>query len=413
MRSPDDFDLPSSAEDETLVRFDDDVDAPLPIELSPDQEQAFEWILGWFRQGGKMLRLGGYAGTGKTTLIRRIVDEIGWSRVKVCAYTGKAAHVLRGKGLHEASTIHSLIYEPFTICGYCKHELASSKSVCSNTPYCAKADAETHFRTTCAVETDLIIVDEASMVDFQIHEDLSSFEIPLLYVGDHGQLEPIGRNPRLMLDPDIRLEQIHRQAEDSPILRFAHRVRQHGLPKTEGDAARVLYTTVAPADAHTYDIVLCGRNKTRVAMNRRIRKMLGFTGDLPQRGERIVCLRNCKDYNLFNGMLATVLDVHTHEDLSVPEIDLVDDDGKVRTHVPFVPEQFGSEETLDRSSRRRALFDFGYALTVHKAQGSEWGRVLVLEWIHPETSAARWRYTAATRAAKELVWCMRRPKNAA
>ncbi len=369
MRSPDDDDVEFD-EDDRIEGWDYNAPPPLPpIELSPDQAVAFERIMQWYRTArigmkAPMLRLGGYAGTGKTTLIRRIVEEIGASRVSVCAYTGKAAHVLRGKGLANASTIHSLIYMPYQICGYCKHEVHERR--CDRTQYCSKAETETHFRTADLLDTDLIIVDEASMVDRQIHEDLLSFGCPILYVGDHGQLEPIGSNPHLMKDPDIRLEKIHRQAEDSPIIRFAHRVRQHGLPQTEGEAARVEYRTKSPPDLHTYDIVLCGRNKTRVALNAKIRRSLGFSGELPQRGERIVCLRNSKDQNLFNGMLATVLDVDTHEDLPCPELDLIDDDGNVRTGVPFVAEQFGCEETLDRSSRRRALFDFGYALTVHK-----------------------------------------------
>jgi ATP-dependent exoDNAse (exonuclease V), alpha subunit - helicase superfamily I member len=396
--------------------MDDDVvfdEAPsFELQLSPDQAEAFDAILAWHRSGSApFFTLGGYAGSGKSTLVKQIVRAVG-SHVRVCAYTGKAAHVLRSKGVEGAQTIHSLIYAPETHCKLCDALLSRDEGFCARYPGCKKAGTSTTFELVPAIDAEMIIVDEASMVDGEIHRDLLAYGIPVLYVGDHGQLEPVNNenNPRIMVDPDVRLEQIHRQAENSPILRFAHHVRQHRLPETMGPEARVLYTSVAPKDAHEYDVVLVGKNETRVAMNGKIRRSLGFSGDLPQEGERIVCLRNCRDYAIFNGMLATVLKVHDHDTVEVPEIDVVDDDGKVRKGMKFAPEQFGSRKRLDHVSRKRALFDFGYALTVHKSQGSAWKRVLVLEWIHPETSAARWRYTAATRASEHLTYAMRDPR---
>jgi len=376
------------------------------IQLSKDQSTALREIWDWWiNRPTQVLTLGGYAGTGKTTLIRQMLEQIGASRVAVCAYTGKAAHVLRSKGVAKAKTIHSLIYMPEKHCKLCESKVDGE--FCNATADCADAGTSTVFALVPALDAELIIVDEASMVSTDIHRDLLSFGIPILYVGDHGQLEPIGNNPRLMADPAIRLERIHRQAEGSAVLRFAHHVREHRPPTTMGDEARVLLTTTVPRDAHTYDMVLCGKNSTRVAINSMIRRAHGHTGWLPQKGERIVCLRNMKEHAIFNGMLATVLAIRADETVDHPELDILDDDGNIKKGIRFVPEQFGNEVKLDRSSNRRALFDFGYALTVHKAQGSEWPRVLVVEWIHQDTSAARWRYTAATRASQELVWCMR------
>jgi exodeoxyribonuclease-5 len=393
------------------VVFDDPVSSD--IDLSGDQQVALDAIIGWYRlapHNKRFLTLGGYAGTGKTTLVREVVRALG-RHVRVCAYTGKAAHVLRTKGIEEAQTIHSLIYAPETHCSFCDAVLTKDETCRRYGTRCSKAGTETTFALVPVLEADLIIVDEASMVDAEIHEDLLSFGIPILYVGDHGQLEPINseRNPRIMADPDIRLEQIHRQAANSPVLQFAHHVRQHRAPQTFGDDARVLFTSVAPKDAHEYDITLVGKNETRVAMNTRIRRSLGFIGDWPQPSERVVCLRNCKEYGIFNGMLATVLEVRV-PDGDPPELDVVTDDGETKKGLKFAPDQFGSRRRLDNVSRKRALFDFGYALTVQKAQGSEWKRVLVLEWIHPDTSAARWRYTAATRASEHLTYAMRDPK---
>ena len=413
--------------------------------LSEDQLRGLDAIDQWLRdRSSPYFTLGGYAGCGKSTLVGRLLAESAGMRVAVCAFTGKAAHVLRTKGIKRAKTIHSTIYAPTEVCKNCEHPLEQRRDpwdydapifepdpqavevgdpsqqphpptvefrprapTCDRIPGCAGAGEKTQFKLIPELDAQLIVVDEASMVSTQIHNDLLSFGIPILYVGDHGQLEPIGANPKLMLDPHFKLEKIHRQAEGSEILQFAQHVRTHGTPKTFGKDAVVLDTNRVPRDAHEYDIVLCGKNTTRVAVNARIRRDRGFTSPLPEPGESVVCLRNNREHKLFNGMLATVLDVRVDDRVDHPEIDIEDDEGVVRRGLRFEPAQFGSEDILDTRSRKTCLFDFGYALTVHKSQGSEFSRVLVLEWFHRDTSAARWRYTAATRASEQLVWCRR------
>lgn len=421
--------------------------------LSEDQLRGLDAIDEWFHAKSRpYFTLGGYAGCGKSTLVGRFMQESAGLRVAVCAFTGKAAHVLRTKGIKRAKTIHSTIYAPTEICKNCEKPLAEAQPQpewhdvpppddehgapqpvrieyapaslvptpriveirrpqpapgCNREPGCAGAGTKTRFDLIPELDAKLIVVDEASMVSSRIHEDLLSFGIPILYVGDHGQLEPIGPNPKLMLDPHFKLEKIHRQAEGSDILQFAQHVRTHGEPKSFGRNATVLETKTVPRDAHEYDIVLCGKNATRVAVNAWIRKKRGYTQALPEPGESVVCLRNNREHQIFNGMLATVLEVRADDRVDHPEIDIVDDEGVVRRGIRFAPDQFGCEELLETRSRKTCLFDFGYALTCHKSQGSEWGRVLVLEWFHRDTSAARWRYTAATRASEQLVWCRR------
>lgn len=392
----------------------DNADSPCPAQicLSDDQARALDAVFAWLdAPTSPFLTLGGYAGTGKSTLIGQIRANTR-VRIAICAYTGKAAHVLRSKGLQAARTIHSLIYQPHEVCSYCDAVLGEGEA-CTRYRQCHKAGTHTQYTLVPALEFDLIIVDEASMVSNEIHEDLLSFGIPILYVGDHGQLEPIGANPRLMVDPILRLEQIHRQAEGSAILKFAHHVRQHGHPYETGPEARVVIAGKVPHSVHEYDVVLCGKNTTRVAVNELIRRKRKYTSkDNPQPfpipGERVVCLRNHREYGLFNGMMATVEAIRIDDSVAHPEIDVIDDEGKPHRGMSFIPEQFGNEEKMDNASRKRALFDFGYCITTHRAQGSEWGSVLVLEWIHPDWSKARWRYTAATRAKNELVWCMHR-----
>lgn len=373
------------------------------VTLSEDQEAAIEAVLAWYRSGATpYMTLGGLAGTGKTTIIKKIVELL--VDVSVCAFTGKAAYVLRTKGV-PATTIHKLIYLPYEIClrsGLdvldCKMCLVDGKSRCK--------DVETEFRLAPELATPLIIVDEASMVSTPLFVDLCSFGIPILFVGDHGQLEPVGDNPQLMRAPNIRLEKIHRQAESSPILRFAHAVRLGAPPVTMGPEARVIYTPTAPRDLERFDMVLAGKNDTRVALNKRLRRGLGFEDPRPQVSERVICLRNDDKRNIFNGLLATVKSFQESQDGDGMRMSVEDDLGQLYPDLPVAIEQFNCPQTLTKIPRRKTLWDFGYCLTVHKSQGSEWGRVCVCEWVHPEASAERWRYTAATRAVDELLYCI-------
>jgi exodeoxyribonuclease-5 len=345
--------------------------------LSPDQARALDSVEQWLESGDQRLTLGGYAGTGKTTLIRELLRR---HSASVCAFTGKAAFVLQSKGV-EATTMHRLLYKPMQLGSELKFVLVEELPV------------------------PLVIVDEASMVDVNLMRDLESFRVKVLYVGDHGQLEPVGNDPGLMRSPDVRLEQIHRQASGSAIIQFAHHVRSGGEPTSFGHEAELLDR--APASLLLdHDAILCGFNRTRVDVNRRIREQLGFHGRLPVVGERVICLRNNRDYGVFNGMQATVLDVEDADDHRLHMV-VEDDMGNKTPRMVCEARQFGAERTLQKTRYEVALWDWGYALTVHKSQGSEWPRVLVLEQIHADWSADRWRYTAATRAAEKLTYVRR------
>ena len=386
----------------------------MTITLSDDQQAALDAVFAWIDFGDEedpIFTLGGLAGTGKSTLIKQIVDECG--ATSVCAFTGKAAHVLRNKGV-PATTCHRLIYLPFEICLRSGVEISACPmcrgsfqiDLLGGAPRPTCPDTEVEFRLAPTLETSLIIVDEASMINTRLYEDLRSFGIPLLFVGDHGQLEPIGDNPGLMRDPMVKLEKIHRQAGGSEVLQFAHRVRQGFQPETTGPKATVLHSATAPRDLERFDMVLVGKNDTRVAINKMLRRIRGFEGELPQEGERVICLRNDNKRGIFNGMLATVIDVKVDEHGGGVTMTVLDDMDQLLPNLPIAPEQFNEPTTLNDIPRRKTLWDYGYCLTVHKSQGSEWKSVCVLEWIHRESSVERWRYTAATRAVEELVYCV-------
>ena len=325
--------------------------------------------------------LGGFAGSGKTTLIRTLNEW--FPTAIVCAFTGKAANVLRRKGI-DASTIHSAIYVP-----------QNTKPVTFK------------LREALPRDTSCFIVDEASMVNEMIYRDLLSFRVPCVFVGDHGQLPPVDGKFNLMQNPQYRLEHIHRNAGEIP--RFAEWLR-HGKPATsfipKDDSVKLVsYDDLTEEMVLAADQAIVAFNRTRVDWNTRIRALLGRTQPL-EIGDRVMCLRNSSEYGLFNGMQGTVASVTWSNGL--PEIDFDTYDG-VYPKLTLDPDQFGKEK-LDRDehgNKNIHPFDYAYTITCHKAQGDEWSNVIVYEqrcdrlWEHK-----RWAYTAASRARESLTWIL-------
>ena len=179
--------------------------------FSPQQDVALRAVADWLKarpgQGGTppLFRLFGYAGTGKTTLAKHIAEGA-HGKVLFAAFTGKAALVMRRKGCAGASTIHSLIYKPL------------------------ESETETPtfelWEEAPAAEAALIVIDECSMVDAELGRDLMSFGVPLLVLGDPAQLPPIqGGGFFTEAEPDAMLTEVHRQAQDDPIVRLSMDVR--------------------------------------------------------------------------------------------------------------------------------------------------------------------------------------------
>ncbi len=346
-------------------------DSPV-VDLSEDQKKAVEGILGWFQKiPDKRAVLAGYAGTGKTTIIVELLKQLrGKCIVKVCAPTGKAASVLRHKGVH-ATTLHKLIYAPENVCSRCFQQVQGIKGFDKKLrcPNCKTETINLRWIRVPLVEADLVIIDESSMLSTSMVEDIESLAGKILYVGDHGQLEPIGDDPRIMREADMRLETIHRQAAQSGIIQLAHHMRRGSHPNNwEGDQyddARVAgISKLIPRILARYDIVLCGYNKTRKAVNAAIRGFRGFDGALPQVGERLICLQNDSDLGIFNGLLVTV--VQRRKSYTHPCYDLIDDAGNEYFDVMVQPDQFTEERKIEYNPKGIGLFDFGYCLTVHK-----------------------------------------------
>ena len=365
------------------------------MNLFPEQQLAVDQILLWSKSLPQSLefKLGGYAGTGKTTVIKWIIEALknDSACVGLAAFTGKAVSVLRKKGCSDAQTLHSMLY----------HVEQRGKAV--------------YYHLRESLPFDYIIVDEASMISKELYSDLMSFEIPVLWVGDPGQLEPVGDDINLMQQPDFVLKTIHRQGEGSEILRFAEQLRNKKEPKAfiSDGHTEIEVRPKFQLGSINCDQFICGFNKTRLSINFKARLQLGHSGEVLLPDERICILRNSRNHGVFNGMLLTTTKV-TRKNDQVLLVDAKDEINQVFRDLPLFVPQFNKQSTLDAYEHKQAskrhnsdliLADYGYCLTGHKSQGSEWDTVCVIEEIwHEKWEASRWRYTTATRAAKKLFY---------
>jgi exodeoxyribonuclease-5 len=363
----------------------------MPV-FTPHQDAALTAAANWLkgaRGRASIFRLFGYAGTGKTTLVKHIAEDVD-GKVLFAAFTGKAACVMRSKGCHSASTIHSLIYRARE-----SGEETPSFELWNDAP---------------ASKAKLIIIDECSMVDAELARDLRSFGVPLLVLGDPAQLPPIhGGGFFTDAKPDAMLTEVHRQAQDDPIVRLSMEIRA-GNPLTQGQYGETLVVrrdALDPQRVLDADQVLVGRNVTRRAYNARLRERRGFSDALPMAGDKLVCLRNNRRKGLFNGGLWMVKESpKARRQIIRMRLKPDEDLGERLIKVSVRPECFtGTIEEFDWPQRKAYdEFDFGYVLTVHKAQGSQWDDVVLFD----ESAAFpdnrdRWLYTGVTRAAKRLT----------
>jgi exodeoxyribonuclease-5 len=357
---------------------------------SPQQEAALRAVSAWIKRGEpQVFRLFGYAGTGKTTLAKQLAADID-GEVAFAAFTGKAALVLRAKGCKDARTIHSMIYR-----------LRDSD-----------ADEPTFVLNddSAAAKAELIIIDECSMVDEELGRDLLSFGKPVLVLGDPAQLPPVkGGGFFTESEPDMMLTEVHRQAADNPIVRLSMMVRE-GERLAEGTygLSRVMRRAEIDADlVRRADQVLVGLNRTRRGFNQRMRQLAGHVDPYPQAEEKLVCLRNDKKKGLLNGGIWVVKTAAAQRNGKLRYAIVPDDDpGRKPLRIAVRPEYFtdGEEGVAPAFRRTSDAFDFGYVLTVHKAQGSQWNDVVLFD----ESGAFRehrnrWLYTGITRAAETLT----------
>lgn len=428
-------------------------------DLSVDQSAAYDSIMRWVgdTNAGGLLSLGGYAGSGKSTLVSLVANEI--ELPAFAAFTGKATSVLRRKlkaagtetvgaqrkkddsSFYErrpyCGTIHSLIYAPCE----CLEQEEEEKEKDENGLCVQCLGKGWHRREALDRNYGLIIVDEASMVDDVMLQDLRGYNVPILAVGDHGQLPPVSGSGSLMKNPNLRLEKIHRQAEGNPIIALSKMIREEGrLPESMngGDAVQFgqmrfieqliqeRYTS-ASAERMLEMGLACYTNRRRVGLNDAVRRARGTARTAPKAGEHLICLRNMRAEGgrapIANGMRGVLQSDVTEGKNGKSETHVIGNvafpEDEIKAHgYDMLVAQFGREKTfqsvdelvretgLRSFSSAGALFDFGYAMTVHKMQGSQFDDLVVCaERPGPvdEESWRRWLYTAVTRAAKKLT----------
>ena len=408
------------------------------IQLTDAQWAAVKAIVDWYRtperQRKPVFYLAGFAGAGKSTIFKVALEEIqryGCKSYAIATFTGKAASVLRKKGNETAQTIHSLIYIPEGDADEAEvptEGFAPAGGLFGGeppAPRAKRAHDDLQFALNLmgpASQVDLIALDECSMVDDVMGQDVLAFGKPVLVMGDPGQLPPVKQDGLGFFTrgtPDVMLTEVHRQALESPILRLATLARSgEAIPWVDLGAARVL--KLNRANEHLVlrpdTQVICGVHRVRKEVTRRIRHARGFAGE-PMAGETIICGKNNRDRKLFNGLQGVLTSapepyqrVDGDDSIMSELVDLevhMDDHANplaCTAHPWMFADDRGLEVEQPRMKRGIEWFGFGYVLTCHKSQGSEWDDVTVVDDSGSfNDQRHRWLYTAITRAADRLT----------
>lgn len=394
------------------------------MQLTSKQEEGLRITLERYQSGEKYTCIAGYAGTGKSTLVKFIIDAMGLDseeEVCYCAFTGKAATVLKEKGCPNAITAHKLLYKSVPLPN-------------GSFLFEPRLGFEKSFK--------VIVVDEVSMLPKEMWDLLMTHNVYVLACGDPFQLPTINPDDdNHVLDaPHIFLDEIMRQALDNEIIRLSLDIRE-GRPLNlfSGKDVKVVDKSSLVTGMLTWaDQILCATNNTRIGINKQMRELLGKAGD-PKDGDKIICLNNHWDIigslgnPLTNGRILTIANSRTKvlrfpawhvgvDSVVTLVCDLIDEDSGEIYECMYLDKpglvtgtpglNVKQKFKLSRIAKKyyvgpKLVLDvaFAYAITGHKAQGSEFKNVVVLEESFPfdKTEHARWLYTCATRASDKLV----------
>lgn len=348
--------------------------------LTDEQKQGFEEVRNFVRDSnaGPFFSIQGVAGTGKTVLLSTIARF--YQDTILATPTGKAADVLRKKTGMPVQTLHSVFYN--------LREIRKRQDGSDDLRFELAHDDG-------ALWGRVILVDESSMINEEMAADMLRTEARFVTCGDPGQLPPV-KGKQYFDKAHFTLKTIHRQALDSPIIRQAHRIRLGYSYEPDGDAFRV-QRKMSPDEVCGADIVLCWKNITRQAVNSLARRHRGIVEPFPQAGEPVVCLKNAPEYGVFNGGVYTLTRAFKEGDADIYL--LINGEETTIRAVKFE----GMRNAVPYTDDVTTSFCLGYALTVHKAQGSEWDNVLLIDEYSMYEHRFRWLYTGITRAAKKLT----------
>lgn len=391
----------------------------MSVELTDEQKELKRKVIHWYHNfpyGKPYFYYSGAAGTGKTTVLKSIIDDLNLNvnEYIACAYIGKAVLVLLKNGL-PASTIHSLIYMPKTEAYFETEfdEWGSPKRV-------KKYKSGFFLKDSLPKDLKLIFLDECAMVNDKMRQDLESFGIPIVMCGDQNQLPPVFGQSSILDNPDFVLNQIMRQAEGDPIVHLSQCVLNLS-PIDFGNygKSRVLKSIDIDRNILTdYDIILCAKNKTREELNDRIRsEVLGYHDRTPRIGDKVICRRNnwhekLDEIYLTNGLVGYLEDVNLcslHRDIVYANFrpDFMDEPfEKLKLDYYYMKSDWKTRKDYGWSNKdEMELFEYGYAITVHLSQGSEYQNVLFMDELFRDAETLkRLRYTAITRARNSITW---------
>lgn len=393
------------------------------MELNEKQKQGLQIAIQRFKNKEKYTVISGYAGAGKSTLVRFIIEELKSFDVKerdVCfaCFTGKAAQVLLKKGNKNVLTLHKLLYKSIP-----KESGGFVRIPNPIIPY------------------KIVVVDEVSMAPKTLMDLLFSHNVHVICLGDPFQLPPIDKKEdnHLLDTPHIFLDEIMRQAQESEIIQLSMAIRAgQEISNFQGKEVQVLSKDALNTGMLEWaDQVLVATNATRVAINNQMRQMLNF-GSEPQDGDKVICLRNywdCMSENeepLVNGTIGILQDVFCTKrylpsyaqsvdgknSIDILVGNFISDSGMYFSQLEMDKKMVTTGEysldwkttfKLNKNPRTHDIppleFTYGYAITGHKSQGSEWDKVLVIEEKFPfdKIEHARWLYTTVTRSSSKLV----------
>lgn len=382
------------------------------MQLTNKQQQGLNIAVSRYKEGKAYTCIAGYAGAGKSTLVKFIVEALHLNPADVCyiAYTGKAALVLKEKGCPNSMTAHRLLYKSFPRKDGTFYHMPKRPL---DYPY------------------KLIVLDEVSMFPKEMWELLLSHKIHIIALGDPGQLPPIGDDNGILAQPHVFLDEIMRQAQESEIIRLTMDIRAgKPLQLFKGNEVQIIDKSELVNGMLLWaDQIICAKNETRRNINQLIRqyKYGADVGFAPVNGDKVICLRNDWDRPnlngdvMVNGMIGTITNIQYGKPNQWLETDLIADivpDGYEEDdmfasfddlHIDYKLLTSG-EPTVNKKNFKRfppvikpKEFDYGYCITCHKSQGSEYDKVLVFEEFLRGGDHARWLYTACTRAKKKLV----------
>lgn len=390
----------------------------MSIILNEQQEYVASEAVKWYHHSSEQLfQFVGLAGTGKSVVLFDILRRLGipLERVAPMAYIGQAAIVMRLKGLQNAKTIHSWMFNPVET-----YMLDSNGNIVMDT-YLNKPKFKLSFEPKDLTDIDIILVDEAGSVPLELRHEIMSRGKKVIATGDLGQLPPVYGNPGFLYDGKVHeLTQVMRQKANSGLLYLADRARR-GLPIHTGFYGDAI--VIEESDLNNYmiaksDIIICGKNATRDMFNKRVRNdILGINMDLPASGERLVCRKNnwnteVDGINLANGLIGNVV--------NTPDVSGFD--GKT-FKIDFKPTMLNSyfagvpcdyNYLIAPHSQKQILkndkynmgekFEFAYGITTHMSQGGQFRKGIYYEEYLSKEIQNNLNYTGITRFDTSMIY---------